>query len=204
WVLSGYALYVAPDSERGYDSDYNLLRATNEGKIAFWEDTPFNTLADWFYATAQDEHSLTADPQFVDPDGPDNRLGYDATSDGSPPDIVDDGDSNYEQTGNWTTLSGGYQGDHRLSNFFGDSSATYTFTGLTPGTYQLAATWTATENAHAYYDVKDGNFNIGTLDAAQDQPPSPIPFIEYNGTVFQALGVFYISGPPVTVRPSPQ
>src|SRR5262249_2124581 len=146
WVLSGYSLYVAPDSERGYDSDYNLLRATNQGKIAFWEDTPFNTLADWFYATGNDEHSLTADPQFVDPDGPDTRRGSDATSDGSPPVVVDDGDAGYDQTGTWTTLSGGFQNDHRVSSA-GSGTATYTFTGLTPGTYQLAATWPATEDA---------------------------------------------------------
>jgi len=80
----------------------------------------------------------------VDPDGPDNRLGYDATSDGSPPQVVDDGDAAYTESGIWNTMPGGFQNDHRVSPN-GSGSATYTFTGLTAGTYQLAATWPATE-----------------------------------------------------------
>ena len=36
----------------------------------------FTSLADWFFELGQDQHSQTADPLFVDPDGADDLLGY--------------------------------------------------------------------------------------------------------------------------------
>ncbi len=77
WVESGYAIAVAADSLQGFDSDYNLLRTTGSGKLGDWAGFEYTNLADWFYELGQDRHSRTDDPQFVDPDGPDNLLGGD-------------------------------------------------------------------------------------------------------------------------------
>ena len=37
WTQAGYDLYVTPDSEQGFSSDYNDLYTTASGKLAFWE-----------------------------------------------------------------------------------------------------------------------------------------------------------------------
>src|SRR5207244_1904550 len=66
----------ADDSQRGFVSDYNVLYATGTGKLARWQGRDFTNLADWYYEVGQDQHSLTADPRFVAPDGPDGLFGY--------------------------------------------------------------------------------------------------------------------------------
>jgi hypothetical protein len=80
WVDNGYNLYVTSDSQQGFDSDYNLLRATGAGKLAGWGTgfglREYSTLVDWRYELGRDVHSLTADPQLIDIDGTDNLLGY--------------------------------------------------------------------------------------------------------------------------------
>ena len=76
WVLAGYDLNVAADSQVGFNSDYNDLFTTVTGKVAHWQGTDFATQADWFYRVGQDPHSFSADPQFVNPPGADGILGY--------------------------------------------------------------------------------------------------------------------------------
>jgi hypothetical protein len=75
-VGSGYAINVADNSQQGFASDYNVLHVTGTGKLARWQGRDFTSLADWFYEVGQDQHSLTSDPLFVDPDGADDVLGY--------------------------------------------------------------------------------------------------------------------------------
>ena len=75
WVQAGYDINVAPDSEVGFSSDYNDLYTTNTGQIALWEGQSFTNLADWFYEVGFDGHSITANPQFIDPAGTDGILG---------------------------------------------------------------------------------------------------------------------------------
>src|SRR5207249_2536275 len=103
----------------------------------------------------------TGDPQFINPAGPDGVLGFSTTTVG-PATIIDDGDAGYTQNAGWTTVAtGGYQNDYRqaYSNSY-DVSATYTFTGLTPGAYyQVAATWPAAGSGYSgtLYTVHSGN-----------------------------------------------
>ncbi|MCA9061773.1 MAG: right-handed parallel beta-helix repeat-containing protein, partial [Planctomycetaceae bacterium] len=75
-----YLLNIAPDSEQGLRSDYNALFVTGQGKVARWEDHDFADAVTWQFATQSDTHSLMTDPLFVDPDGPDNAIGYDAVA----------------------------------------------------------------------------------------------------------------------------
>ena len=77
WVQSGYAVNVDNDSQNGFQSDYNLLYATNTGQVALWQDRDRADLASWRSATFNDTNSLTTDPLFVDILGPDAVLGYD-------------------------------------------------------------------------------------------------------------------------------
>ncbi|KKL90119.1 hypothetical protein LCGC14_1907880, partial [marine sediment metagenome] len=79
WVESGYAFSVAADSQNGFESDYNLIHITGTSRLGDWGGVEFDNRADWFYELALGEHSLIADPLLVDPDGPDDVLGYDAT-----------------------------------------------------------------------------------------------------------------------------
>ena len=46
WADSGYAIYVANDSQAGYWSDYNTLYATGAGKLVYWTKD-FIDILDW-------------------------------------------------------------------------------------------------------------------------------------------------------------
>lgn len=76
WVQSGYDLNIDASSEVGFDSDYNDLYATGTGNLVHWGATTFTNRADWFYELGQDPHSLSSDPLFVNPAGPDGKVGY--------------------------------------------------------------------------------------------------------------------------------
>ncbi len=69
WTQAGYDIDVAADSEQGFDSDYNDLYATANGELGQWASFDFTNLADWYYELGLDGHSLTADPQFINPAG---------------------------------------------------------------------------------------------------------------------------------------
>jgi uncharacterized repeat protein (TIGR01451 family) len=88
WVQAGNALSVSSDSQTGFQSDYNDIYATGTGQLALWQGQQFSVLSDWFYRVGQDGHSISVDPQFVNPAGADGVLGYDAT--GHVDDGVDD------------------------------------------------------------------------------------------------------------------
>ena len=75
-VSAGTAISLAGDSVINVRSDYNDLHVTGTGRLAAVDARAFTSLADWFFELGQDQHSLTADPLFVDPDGADDLLGY--------------------------------------------------------------------------------------------------------------------------------
>ena len=101
WTQQGYVLSIPPDSQSGFQSDYNLLRTTGSGQLVRWQNHDFTSLSDWFYELGFDAHSLSADPQFIDPDGPDGLLGFsDAVLE--PPQIIDNGDTGFSLAGTWS------------------------------------------------------------------------------------------------------
>ena len=78
WTEAGYDIYVAADSTAGFASDYNDLHqgpAAN-AYLGYWAGATHDTLAAWRAATGGDARSFAASPQFLDPDGVDNVLGY--------------------------------------------------------------------------------------------------------------------------------
>ena len=70
WVAAGYDIKVGSDSEVGFQSDYNDLYITGTGKLGQWDGRDFTSRADWFYQSGLDQHSISADPLFVNPTDP--------------------------------------------------------------------------------------------------------------------------------------
>ena len=135
WAQAGYDIAVAADSEVGFQSDYDLFYATETGMVASWQGQSILTQPDWFYETGNDPHGQFANPQFVDESGPDGVTGF-STAPVGPPVVIDDSSaSGFSVTGSWSQqTNGGYLGEH-LTAAAGDNTATatWTFTGLTPG-----------------------------------------------------------------------
>jgi parallel beta-helix repeat protein len=79
-TASGTLLNVANHAQAGFTSDYNLLQITGAGRVGTWGADTLTDLAQWYYEVGRDGHSLAADPQFIDIDGPDGRRGYDVAT----------------------------------------------------------------------------------------------------------------------------
>ena len=211
WAQSGYDILVAPDSEVGFQSDYNDLYTTGMGQIGWWEGQSFSSVADWYYELGLDGHSITSEPQFVDPAGPDGIMGYSAAPVGSPQVIDTSSASGFSTTGSWTVNNGGGYAGSYLTTPAGDGSTTasWTFSGLTPGaTYEIAVSWPTNASESDYYNsynapftVLDSGLPIGLQRVDQVYPPNVegVPTVADNGTVFQVLGTFQVTGTSLTV-----
>ena len=102
--------------------------------------------------------------------------------------------------GGWTTLTGiGYASDIRWSAAGSGAVSTWTFTGLTPGQYRVAATWTgsALNATDAPFSISDGNQSLSTVRVNQQRAAST--FTD-SGASWQNLGTFAITGSTLTVR----
>ena len=200
WTQNGYDLNVHPDSEVGLSSDFNDLYFTAAGHIGLWEGLAFTALDDWFYELGLDTHSLDVDPKFINPAGPDGLLGFNDQVKGSPIILDDSSPTGVSFSGNWSTQdTGGYNGESAVSDSTNGDSATYSFTGLTPGSYeQVAITWPATPNAsHTLLYVLDGDQVLSSFVVDQTQGP--------NGSgdpssPWLSLGTYYVSGDTLKVE----
>ncbi|MCA9137633.1 MAG: right-handed parallel beta-helix repeat-containing protein, partial [Planctomycetales bacterium] len=92
---SGVLFNVANSAQAGLTSDYNVLHISSGGNVGVWGTDNIVNSTDWNFELGRDQHSVAADPQFVDIDGPDNHRGYD---DESSTDFGAD-DNFHEQTG---------------------------------------------------------------------------------------------------------
>ncbi|MCA9158882.1 MAG: hypothetical protein KDA72_11175, partial [Planctomycetales bacterium] len=64
-------------SRTNFVSDYKLLfGSSSNANVGHWSDTATPSLSAWQMASGQDEHSISAAPQWVDADGANNLLGY--------------------------------------------------------------------------------------------------------------------------------
>ena len=75
-VGAGYAMRVDSTTLTSLVWDYNDIFVTGTGKFARLDNRDFLTRAAWLAELGLDAHSITTDPQWVDPDGADNLLGY--------------------------------------------------------------------------------------------------------------------------------
>jgi subtilisin family serine protease len=105
------------------------------------------------------------------------------------PVIVDDGNAGFTSVGEWTRWTNqGYLGDVDESlPGTGADVATWTFAGLTPGEYRVAATWTPYINraSDAPFAIFDGQTQLATV--AVDQRVAPAGFV-HEGASWQDLG----------------
>jgi len=116
--------------------------------------------------------------------------------------IVDNGDAGFTTTGTWTPWGGqGYQSDiHEALPGSGAGAASWTFTGLQPGMYSVAATWTTYSNraTNAPFEIGDGSNVLATTRV--DQRVGPIGFAAANATWQPLGGPQAITGSTLLVR----
>ena len=116
---------------------------------------------------------------------------------------IDDGSTGYAETGGgWSTgsVAGGFQGDYRFHySGAGSSTASWTATGLSPGSYKVQATWTAGANraSNAPFTIFDGSTALGTV--AINQRFAPNDELA-NNQRWEDLGTFAVSSGTLKVR----
>ncbi len=116
------------------------------------------------------------------------------------PRIIDDGDTGFSTTGGWYPYSDLGFGDDLHYSFVGDGSdvASWTFT-VTPGQYEVAATWSEHPNraTNAPYEVFDGATSLGTVPVNQQAAPDDF---SSPGATWETLGIYAITGDTLLVE----
>jgi Ca2+-binding RTX toxin-like protein len=84
WSSAGNNLFIEESAAEQFDSDYNLFYqgAAQLASIGSFLGQAHATLAAWSAATNMDAHSMVGEPMFIDINGADNVLGYDAITHG--------------------------------------------------------------------------------------------------------------------------
>jgi uncharacterized protein (DUF2141 family) len=107
--------------------------------------------------------------------------------------IVDDSGSGFSTVGSWTLYPNqGYLSSiHEATAMTGADVATWLFSNLQPGQYQVSATWNPYTNraTNAPYKVLDGTTSLGTVLVNQQVAPSSFSDV---GVTWQTLGNFQI------------
>jgi hypothetical protein len=121
--------------------------------------------------------------------------------------VIDNVDGGYTESGtgwqNETSIKA-FQGMGRTHPMgSGTNVATWQFTGLQPGWYNVLATWPVggTQASNAPYVIYDGTISRGTFTADQTQPP--IGAVS-QGQTWQSLAVVAIRGTSLRVALSDQ
>jgi hypothetical protein len=112
----------------------------------------------------------------------------------------------FSQTNGWAQFGGqGFSGDVQFAFGGGrhDTAAFWTFTGLAPGTYHVATTWSPHPNraTDAPYSVFDGTATGGSL-LTTSKLNQQLPPGSFNdmGAAWEGLGTFTISGDTLAIR----
>jgi hypothetical protein len=114
--------------------------------------------------------------------------------------IANDGAIAYTSSGTWNKLSGvGYANNAQWTAANSGATATWTFTGLTPGQYRIAATWPGSSlNAtDAPFSILSGGKLVATTKVNQQRAASTFTS---SGAAWQNLGTFTITGNTLTVH----
>ena len=115
---------------------------------------------------------------------------------------IDNGDTGYSESGGgWNTdlQTNAYQGSLRwCAQGDGANVASWQFTGLALGWYDVQATWLEDSNRadDAPFTIFDGTQSKGTVTVNQQQAPSGVL---YNGRPWQSLNKLAIGNTNVTV-----
>ena len=141
-------------------------------------------------------------------DGDENPFNFDISGSinvAQPPgiEIKDNGDSGFSATGDWLDVSGyGYALDALAGNDTnGTDTAKWVFDSLTPGDYEVSATWlrAGDRDTNVSYVIRDGDGGpiLGTV--VVDQTQNAVGTV-YGGRPFEVLNVFTISGTTLVVE----
>ena len=198
----GTAVWVSSTSQSGFVSDYNLFDLRGGANLAFWEGRAFANRTDWYYETGFDEHSTSADAQFV------NVLGADGVNGWSPvvaaAQVLDDEDAGHVFVGTWAeNTTRGYAGDFRqIAGGDGSATSNWTFTGLQAGTYRVAVTWpqdnTASSSGASRYTVRDGGGQVLAYNSLNQNFAVPNDF-NADGAAWETLGLARLEGDTLVV-----
>jgi hypothetical protein len=66
WVGTEYGFYYSNTGDEPFHHDYDLIYTTDATRLVFYQDGRYTTIPDYFSATGQCEHCLSADPLFAD------------------------------------------------------------------------------------------------------------------------------------------
>lgn len=114
--------------------------------------------------------------------------------------IGDDGDTTFSSAGAWQKLTGaGYASDTHWAGAGTAATSTWNFTGLAPGQYRLAASWSGSllNAPDAPYLVSSSGRILGTVKVNQQRAANTFTA---DGASWQNLGTFTIRGDSITVR----
>jgi hypothetical protein len=114
--------------------------------------------------------------------------------------IANDATAAFASAGAWTKLTGvGYSNNAQWSAAGSGTTATWTFSGLTPGQYQIAATWfgSALNATDAPFSIASGAQSLASVRVNQQRAASTF---SSGGVGWQNLGTVTIVGNTLTVR----
>jgi hypothetical protein len=115
----------------------------------------------------------------------------------------DDGANGYSDTGGWTIVTGsGQEADYRYyAKGNGSAKASWSFSGLPAGAYQVQTTWVplSSNASNAPYKIFTGTTLLNTVSVNQQKAPATSTY--NNMTIpWQTLGTFTISGNTLKVE----
>jgi hypothetical protein len=73
WVGTDFGFYYSNSGDEPFSEDYDLIHSTGD-RLVSYQDGQYATIEEYFAATGQCEHCVTADPLLVDPAGGDYAL----------------------------------------------------------------------------------------------------------------------------------
>jgi hypothetical protein len=114
--------------------------------------------------------------------------------------VIDDGGAAFSSTSSWQVIAGaGYVSDARWTPAGSGAASTWTFSGLAPGVYRVAATWLGSQlNAtDAPLSISSGGKPLAGLHVNQQHSPSTFTS---GGASWQNLGTFTIQASSLIVR----
>ena len=128
----------------------------------------------------------------------------------TPSAVIDNGQPGYAETGSWSTATGGFNGTNRVAKTLrtggAAASATWTFTGLSSGKYEVFITYAgkSTYSSAVPFTVYDGATSLGTTKVNESglvtlTPGQGFTQGSYGGVGWVELGTFSISSGTLAV-----
>ena len=193
-VLNAGSASLTLDSQVVLPAGFTLAVPLGATNLAPGESTTFEVQLDGLtLGSTSGALSLATN----DPD--ENPFNFSLTGNVTSVEIIDNGDAGFSSSGEWTHwLFEGYDGDmHYSVAGTGADTATWTF-AVTPGQYEVAATWTTLANraTNSPYTILDDGNPITTVLVNQELDPDDIVD---QGVGWKGLGTHIIHSNTLTV-----